>query len=348
MQSTGRFTGNLRLANAVEAFNKGLCRESDVLVAYYGDKDVTKVIRSAARMAGQEDHYEDLKQSIALLLSTKYLGKISEPLAVYALIKQTCKNMLGDLLRKGKHAMRSLEDIADARSGYESDAISVDELHETIDEVSGDLSTNVATKLDQQKAAQMLLQILGTELGMKPHANAFLPANGERSHAVRRTRQRTLATLHKLPKELSSDSVYLSDLRSALGFTVEQLADNLGITTSVLCIYLYTNNKKVPSDVMAAARLLKQNTSSQRFKLITHLESVPIAELVESWMIRLGIDPGDRAANSLFGDCVEISRTTVWRWRQNKMDVPMITRLELENRVISLSEPKPSRKTAKR
>ena len=336
MQSTGHFARNVRLSDAVEAFKKGLCRENDVLAAYYGDSDVTKVIKAAARKAGQEDQHEDLKQSIAFLLSSKFLGKIEEPKAVYALIRQTAKNMIGDLLRKGKNAELSLDEMADARSGHDNNTMSVDELPETIDEVTGELSTNVAIKIDQGKASTMLMALLSNELTGQQHAAAFCsrvvalyPARKQRTKDV-------VPALQKLPKEMSNDTSFLVDLRSALGFTVEQLADNLGITHSVLCIYLYTSNKNVPDDVMKKARLLKQNTSSMRFEMIGRLQSVPIDQLVEDWMKRLGVSPDGSSANSIFGTLIGVSRSTVWRWRQMGMNVPMITRIDIETRVSAL------------
>lgn len=49
------------------------------------------------------------------------------------------------------------------------------------------------------------------------------------------------------------------------------------------------------------------------------LATTPVPKIVTSWMVMLNIDPDSKSSNEDFANKIGVARSTVWRWRSEKL-----------------------------
>lgn len=348
----------MSLVTAVQAYVEGRSTPDIVARAFYNDRKVMRVVRGACRTNHFEELTDDVHQETGMRFVTQILGRVQDPQASYAVVKQTAVNICGDLLRKRvARPERSLDELIE-QSGENGDG-TADSLHlpGLRDERLSDLATNVAAQIDHQQACAVFM----TRQSQHPAHSAiakyeWLHFFGESSRATSPSdalmreveKDRTppvregkrakknpswFDTTEKTGPTLAQE---LIDIRDAHGLSNEKFAELLNITETMLCFYLYTAPDSAPPAVMAEARALKESMGDAKLKEMNALFSLEMRQIIENWMRLLDINPEDVAANVKLSAALGISRTTVWRWRSNNMRPRRAELVENHQKVMKL------------
>jgi DNA-directed RNA polymerase specialized sigma24 family protein/transcriptional regulator with XRE-family HTH domain len=121
----------------------------------------------------------------------------------------------------------------------------------------------------------------------------------------------------KSGRELSRDAIRLREIRLAVRYTHEQMANHLQISLSQLHAIEY-GVTQTPDGIVRKAELLLKMIEETAPALMQE----DFSKIVSNWILRLGLAEGDyggftRVINELFGKSPEprkINRSTVFRW----------------------------------
>ena len=311
---------SLKLSEVVAAFGEGRATTDQVARAYYGDRDVRKIVAGVCGQYRLVDSMDDVYQEICVRFARKIVGEIRDAQAVYGVIKATATNICLDLISK---RVRAGESSLDEMIENVSESGDSSHLRELVDHRTLDYEM-IESKMDTEKACaefdgKLARFFYGSEQSimlpknfLKPGTRVSFSPTG--SHPISKPDK---------PKtdqpKFSEDTLFLQKLRNVLGVTNARLGELLSQSESVMSYYLYTPRMKVPEALMIEARNLYESLPKHDIDNTGFLEKTPVPKIVVAWMNMLNIDPDSKSANEDFAIKIGVARSTVWRWRTEKL-----------------------------
>lgn len=319
MSGERSFVDSLKLSEVVAAFSEGRVTTEDVARAYYGDRDVRRVVAGVCGQYRLVDVADDVHQEVCLRFTQKILAEIRDPMAVYGVIKATATNICLDLVnRRVRAGESSLDELIDRVS----DSGDASHLRELVDDRAFNYEM-IEQKMDADRASEEFNSRLAQFYGSKqsivfPKSWVPTPAASE-GFSPEGSHTRVERSSKEEQPRFSEDTLFLQNLRNVLGVTNARLGELLSQTESVASYYLYTPRMKVPENIMREARSLFESLPKQDIQNTGFLSETPVPKIVAIWMNMLNINPEGKSANEELAARIGVARSTVWRWRAEKL-----------------------------
>jgi hypothetical protein len=103
--------------------------------------------------------------------------------------------------------------------------------------------------------------------------------------------------------------------------SIETFGALLGVKKPLMTAYIY-GHLYLPERILNEARLLQRNQSPEILELSSRFDGVPMAQIIDGWLKKLGLQSAGRSqapADAKLGELLGVSRVTIWRWRREKM-----------------------------
>jgi len=293
------------LAAAFEKYQAAPKGKSDfVLVAFYQDPRVKRIVESNVRNFSVPDLKEEVWQRLAEIFWQKLLpALLSNP--------NEADNVYKVVFAGARHVCMS---VRKEKSRDEIRHVSTDEPDDDMiavveDQVqSEDFTERVNSQIDQERAGQQLrrrLLMTSTDHHIFPLVQIV-----DAAPAPLTTKKRV-----KAPAPDGAAARELAEIRAKLGITNNAFADRLGIVLPTLSSYLYNRVQKVPDRVMDAARaLLTQGPTDFDRAARIFGDATKMSEIISRWDKVLGLEGNTEADNNI-AFVLKVDPITVWRWR---------------------------------
>jgi DNA-directed RNA polymerase specialized sigma24 family protein len=318
MSGARSFVDPLKLSEVVAAFGEGCATTDEVARAYYTDSDVKKVVAGVCGQYRLFEATEDVFQEVCVRFVEKILSQMRDPKAVYGVIKATANNICLDMIsRKIRARETSLDEIIEVMS----DKGDSSHLPELVDNRTLDYET-IEQKMNTEKACEefssRLNRFYSGESAIVFPKSWLKESTLTDLDTAALLKKRTNKPKTEQPK-FSEDTLFLQQLRNILGVTNGRLGELLSQSESVISYYLYTPRMRVPEGLMGEARSLFESLPKQDIQNTNFLAETPVPKIVDAWMAMINIDPSSKSANEDFAAKIGVARSTVWRWRSEKL-----------------------------
>ncbi len=306
------------LASAFAAYQQNPKGPADrVLVAYYQDPRVRRIVEHNVRAFRIPDLKEEVWQRLAEIFWQKLLPALLQS-------PQDADNVYKVVFAGARHVSMSVrkERARDAVRNVSTDDPDEDMILTLAEQVqSEDFTDNVNQQIDQEYAGRELRR----RLSMNSSDHQVFPL-------VTITESRPAVVPRKKPKAVPVDSEAgkeLAAIRAKLGITNSTFASRLGIGLPTLSSYLYNRVQNVPERVMTAARAMIADGPTDFDRSTRLFGDVPMSDVVARWDKALSIE-GNPDADKHIAFALKVDPITVWRWRTNaaQPDVAEIATLD--------------------
>lgn len=290
-----------------------------VLVAYYQDPRVRRIVEHNVRQFRIPDLKEEVWQRLAEIFWQKLLPALTAQ-------EQDPDNVYKVVFAGARHVCMSVrkERARDAVRNVSTDDPDEDMIPILADQVqSDDFTLTVNEQIDQEYAGRELRRRLSMDTDHQIFPLVQITAG--QPVTIPKKRQKAAPIDSQAGKELS-------EIRLKLGITNTKFAERLGMGLPTLSSYLYNRVQNVPQRVMDAARALLEEGPSDVDRAKRVFGSVPMSTVVARWDKALGIE-GDPKADEKIAFVCKVDAITVWRWRTDAAQPDAQERARLDNRI---------------
>jgi DNA-binding transcriptional regulator YiaG len=285
----------------------------EALQAFFVDTRIQKIFWTLAFHYRQQQHLEEIKQRVALMLLQRFLPQFvarNNPTDdIYKYVYTIAMNVTRTLRAQAKDEQISLDDEDTNEEWRLESALVVSDNIEKLDD-----------RLDREAAEAEWQRRMNTHHTTSPampevsfHARAEpfrVPAQPQAQSPAQRRR--------RLPTPTQGDqapAVQLQAIRNALGLTAPEFARELNIKHGTLASYIYGRVPTVPDNVLAVAKAMAEDYERKRIDpRVTYLRQASMADIVQGWMNRLSYGREEDVQSQMLATVLNVNKSTLWRW----------------------------------
>lgn len=318
-----------------------------VLNAYYADQRVARIFRSLPFVGRLDGYRDEARQRVAVMFFERYVDRMvrerQSPDAYYKLLYALAFNMLRTMRREAQRSDERHRVLVPHDEPSEP-AVMRDNGKHLVSEASIASDTQTLEETERRIDMQTAQREIAKRLSAKAHGKAASSSPAESTRLVAGSGNVVVGEvlslsvppkLIKLPSANQGDVQVLLDLRSSLGLTNIELAEQLDCTPAALASYI---GRRVPppARIVAAAQVLLHAARRRR----NELAGMGTDEIFDLWIRRLRIQSfGVMEQCKRIAEIVGKDATTVYRWRTQRVDIP-VRDLDTYNDMIKAAAPK--------
>lgn len=268
---------------------------------------IARICRVAAYRLGRRVDADDLAQEVWLIFHQKIVGEYDPAYPIEPILLKYARN-IGLGMTDNPYEI-SETDIGSAHEDGDTEGFIARSSAEFLDE--DDVDRRIAIEKINKRLYNNPHGILGKD--HMSNAAQIMPG------VTLDTRKAAPVALPDLPrrapaatKHLSPDQQELADIRNDLGLSREDFAPMLGVKRDTLAYYDSGKSKKVPPEVMAAARRIHLEEKQRIDEIRKKYKNKPMSRIIREYAALIDINPDDE---NLVAAATGTSMPTVTRWR---------------------------------